>query len=62
MKEAVVTVLNQIYEEDFLGFSYRFQPGAASTMRWLHRTVPRSSGLAGSAAEARGTKARSPEP
>ena len=24
---AVVTVLNQIYEEDFLGFSYGFRPG-----------------------------------
>jgi RNA-directed DNA polymerase len=23
----VVTVLNQIYEEDFLGFSYGFRPG-----------------------------------
>jgi retron-type reverse transcriptase len=24
---AVVTILNQIYEEDFLGFSYGFRPG-----------------------------------
>jgi len=24
---AVVSVLNQIYEEDFLGFSYGFRPG-----------------------------------
>jgi len=23
----VVTILNQIYEEDFLGFSYGFRPG-----------------------------------
>src|SRR5436305_1704815 len=27
IQQAVVTVLNQIYEEDFLGFSYGFQPG-----------------------------------
>jgi RNA-directed DNA polymerase len=26
-QQAVVTVLNQIYEEDFLGFSYAFRPG-----------------------------------
>ena len=26
-QQAVVTVLNQIYEEDFLGFSYGFRPG-----------------------------------
>ena len=24
---AVATILNQIYEEDFLGFSYGFRPG-----------------------------------
>ena len=34
VQQAVVTVLNEIYEEDFLGFSYGFRPGAASTMRW----------------------------
>jgi group II intron reverse transcriptase/maturase len=27
VQQAVVTVLNQIYEEDFLGFSYGFSPG-----------------------------------
>jgi retron-type reverse transcriptase len=27
VQPAVVTILNQIYEEDFLGFSYGFRPG-----------------------------------
>jgi retron-type reverse transcriptase len=27
VQKAVVIVLNQIYEEDFLGFSYGFRPG-----------------------------------
>ncbi len=27
VQHAVVTVRNQIYEEDFLGFSYGFRPG-----------------------------------
>jgi RNA-directed DNA polymerase len=27
VQRAVVTVLNMIYEEDFLGFSYGFRPG-----------------------------------
>ena len=27
MQQAVVTVLNTIYEEDFLGFSYGFRQG-----------------------------------
>lgn len=27
MQQAVVTVLNQIYEEDFVKFSYGFRPG-----------------------------------
>src|SRR6202021_3230069 len=27
LPHAVVTILNQIYEEDFLGFSYGFRPG-----------------------------------
>jgi retron-type reverse transcriptase len=27
VQQAVVTVLNQIYEENFLGFSYGFRPG-----------------------------------
>ena len=35
VQPAVVTILNQIYEEDFLGFSYGFGPGGvASMMRW----------------------------
>src|SRR5208283_4962263 len=28
-QQAVVTILNQIYEEDFLGFSYGFRPGCS---------------------------------
>jgi hypothetical protein len=35
VQQAVVTILNQIYEEDFLGFSYGFRPGVASMMRWI---------------------------
>jgi retron-type reverse transcriptase len=27
VQQAVVTILNAIYEEDFLGFSYGFRPG-----------------------------------
>jgi len=27
VQQAVITILNQIYEEDFLGFSYGFRPG-----------------------------------
>src|SRR6202045_742331 len=27
VQQAVVTILNQIYEEDFLGFSYGYRPG-----------------------------------
>jgi len=27
VQQAIVMVLNQIYEEDFLGFSYGFRPG-----------------------------------
>ncbi len=30
VQRAVVEVLNAIYEEDFLGFSYGFRPGEAS--------------------------------
>src|SRR5215472_3444002 len=30
---AVATILNQIYEEDFLGFSYGFRPGAQPARR-----------------------------
>ena len=33
VQQAVVYVLEAIYEEDFLGFSYGYRPGAASTMR-----------------------------
>ena len=36
VQRAVAAVLNAIYEEDFLGLSYGFRPGAASTMRWTH--------------------------
>jgi RNA-directed DNA polymerase len=31
---AVGTVLNQIWDEDFLGFSYGFRPGRDSKMHW----------------------------
>jgi len=34
LQRAVVEVLNAVYEEDFLGFSYGFRPGARSMMRW----------------------------
>ena len=30
LQRAVVEVLNAIYEEDFLGFSYGFRPGRQS--------------------------------
>jgi group II intron reverse transcriptase/maturase len=32
VQQAVVTVLNEIYEEDFLGFSYGFRPGRKQHM------------------------------
>jgi integrase len=43
----VVTILNQIYEEDFRGFSYGFRPGrsqrmhepVAETGKWLRSVV-----------------------
>ena len=35
VQRAVVEVLNAIYEEDFLGFSYGFRPDVASMMRWM---------------------------
>ena len=35
VQRATVAVLNAIYEEDFLGFSYGFRPDAARTMRWM---------------------------
>jgi len=34
VQRATVAVLNAIYKEDFLGFSYGFRPGRASTTRW----------------------------
>jgi RNA-directed DNA polymerase len=33
VQQAVVTILNQIYEEDFLGFSYGFRPGRSQHPR-----------------------------
>ncbi len=36
VQRALAAVLSAIYEEDFLGFSYGFRPGRASTMRWTH--------------------------
>ena len=38
VQQAVVYVLEAIYEEDFLGFFYGSVRGAASTMRWTHST------------------------
>jgi len=35
VQHAVVTVLNQIYEEDFLGSLMVSDPGDASMMRWM---------------------------
>jgi hypothetical protein len=35
LQHAVVTILNQIYEEDFLGFSYGFRPGRRSANPWM---------------------------
>ena len=45
IQQAVATVLEAIYEEDFVGFSYGFGRGAVSTMRWmLSMPVSRGSG------------------
>ncbi len=33
---ALVKILNAVYENDFMGFSYGFRPGEASTMHWTH--------------------------
>jgi RNA-directed DNA polymerase len=41
VQRAVVALLNAIYEEDFLGFSYGFRPGPARMMRWM-RSVSES--------------------
>jgi retron-type reverse transcriptase len=35
VQQAVVSILNQIYEEDFLGFSTGFARGAASIKPWM---------------------------
>ena len=35
VQRAVVALLNAIYEEDFLGFSCGFRPGAARMTRWM---------------------------
>jgi RNA-directed DNA polymerase len=35
VQRATTALLNAIYEEEFLGFSYGFRPGRASTMRWM---------------------------
>jgi retron-type reverse transcriptase len=35
VQRATVAVLNAIYEEEFLGFSYGFRPGRSSTTRWM---------------------------
>ena len=34
VQRALAALLNAIYEEDFLGFSYGFRPGAALMMPW----------------------------
>jgi RNA-directed DNA polymerase len=33
VQRAVIAVLNAVYEEDFLGFSYGFRPGRGGMMR-----------------------------
>lgn len=43
VQRALVEVLNAIWEENFLGFSYRFRPGRASMIRWT-RWRPASPG------------------
>ena len=37
VQQAVVIILNQIYEEDFLGFSYGFRPGRSIVHDQSHR-------------------------
>ena len=39
VQRAVTALLNAIYEEDFLGFSYGFRPGAARMMRWMRSVL-----------------------
>ena len=41
VQKCLVWVLEQIYEEDFLGFSYGFRPGKVNTMPWT-RSMSRS--------------------
>ena len=36
VQKAACAVLNAIYEEDFLGFSYGFRPKRSQRMRWTH--------------------------
>ena len=36
VQKAACAVLNAIYEEDFLGFSYGYRPERSRTMRWTH--------------------------
>jgi len=36
VQQAVVTALNAIYQEDFFGGSYGFQPGRIQHMLWTH--------------------------
>ena len=35
VQRATVEVLNAIYEQDFLGFSYGFRPGRSRTKHWM---------------------------
>ena len=35
VQRAVAEVLNAIYEEDFLGFSYGFRPGRSPMTHWM---------------------------
>jgi RNA-directed DNA polymerase len=39
VQQAVVTVLNAIYEEDFIGISYGFRPGRGAHDAWDALTV-----------------------
>jgi retron-type reverse transcriptase len=35
VQQAVVWIMNQIYEEDFVGFSYGFRPGRSQHDHWM---------------------------
>ena len=39
VQRALVEVLNAVYEEDFLGFSYGFRPGVHRTARYEPRSL-----------------------